>query len=258
MSLSIVLPTINESGNIALIITQIQTHFGSELQQIIVVDDNSIDDTCLLVEKMINSDHRINLIQRANPDGLTGAIRDGFKFSNAEYVAWMDCDGSMPVKDLKNMWDIINRDKYLVVVGSRFVQGGMVKGKLDKNNSIFDIYKNLKLSEDSFVAVLLSKLMNILLKAILNCKVKDLTSGFIIIQRKIITHNDFKGNYGEYFPILIRTLEDRKIQIKEVGYINLPRFSGESKTGTNLIKILKRGYPYLILSIKFKIKRKSI
>jgi len=257
MSLSIVLPTVNESGNISVILAQIQSYFGSELQQIIVVDDNSVDDTCLLVEKMMNSDHRINLIRRANPDGLTGAIRDGFKFSNAEYVAWMDCDGSMPVKDLKNMWDIITRDKYLVVVGSRFVQGGMAKGKLDKNNSIFDIYKNLKLSEDSLVAVLLSKFMNILLKAILNCKVKDLTSGFIIIQRKIITHNDFKGNYGEYFPILIRILEDRKIQVKEVGYINIPRYSGESKTGTNLIEILKRGYPYLILSIKFKIKRKS-
>ena len=258
MRLSIILPTINESGNIELIISQIQTHFGSKLRQIIVVDDNSIDDTCLLVEKMSNSDPRIHLIQRVNPDGLTGAIRDGFIFSDSEYVAWMDCDGSMPVQDLKKMWDVMVCDKYLVVVGSRFVQGGMTKGTLDKNNSIFDVYKNLKLSEDSFAAVLLSKLMNILLKLILDCKVRDLTSGFIILQKKIITHNDFKGNYGEYFPILMKTLENRRILIKEIGYINLPRYSGESKTGTNLIKILKRGFPYLILSFKFRIKRGSI
>ena len=52
-------------------------------------------------------------------------------------------------------------------------------------------------------------------------------------------------NYGEYFIYLVTSLLIRKQNIIEVGYICKTREHGESKTAPSLIKLIKRGLPYI-------------
>jgi glycosyltransferase involved in cell wall biosynthesis len=252
-NITIVLPTLNEEGNVGKVILSIFDLFKNEDFRVIIVDDNSVDKTREIVEEFTKNDARIQCIWRNPSDGLAGAIRDGVMLSKSSHVAWLDCDGSMPISDLYRMWTLSKKKPGYAVIGSRFVSGGMVKGQFTKNTGIIGIYRNLKISEDSFVAVVLSRIMNRMLRIILPTSVLDMTSGFIIIERKLLNYNDFRGFYGEYFPILVKILSERNVLFYEQAYINLPRVNGQSKTGSTLSALLRRGLPYLTISLKYRI-----
>ena len=102
-------------------------------------------------------------------------------------------------------------------------------------------------SEDSIVAILLSKNFNKLIGSLLSIGIKDLTSGFIIGKRKyFMTEEIFSRSvYGEYFIYLMKFLNNNKIEIVEVPYVCKPRLSGYSKTSTNYFSLLKLSVPYI-------------
>lgn len=55
-----------------------------------------------------------------------------------------------------------------------------------------------------------------------------------------------RGDYGEYFIDLIyRILLSKRFSVVELPYIMQSRRSGVSKTGTNLLHFLQRGWKYL-------------
>ena len=102
-------------------------------------------------------------------------------------------------------------------------------------------------SEDSIVAILLSKYFNKLIGSILNIGIKDLTSGFIIGKRKhFMTEEIFSRSvYGEYFIYLMKFLKNNNNLIVEVPYVCKPRLSVYSKTSTNYFSLLKLAVPYI-------------
>ena len=66
-SLSIVLPTINESENLKILIpeiTMVIQNMGLENYEILVVDDGSTDNTFELIEELRINDNNLNLIKR--------------------------------------------------------------------------------------------------------------------------------------------------------------------------------------------------
>jgi dolichol-phosphate mannosyltransferase len=163
---------------------------------------------------------------------------------------WLDADGSMDVESSKRIIQTYFSENCNAVVGSRFVDGGGYKGKTKEGFSL-KIFGNLFKSEDSLIAVFLSNILNRVLSRLLAVPVKDLTSGFIIIQKNFLKYEMFKGfNYGEYFISLILELTKKDAKIIEVGYVCKPRKYGQSKTSTNFIKLAKLSIPYLFLAIK--------
>ena len=67
--------------------------------------------------------------------------------------------------------------------------------------------------------MILSNLFNKLLSIFYKSGVKDITSGFIITNKKYIRKDFLNCIYGEYFIYLIANFIDQNINIKEVGYI---------------------------------------
>jgi dolichol-phosphate mannosyltransferase len=255
-NISIVLPTLDEVDNITPLIEDIMAYFKDEIDKIYVVDDGSIDGTRKVVSLISTDNDKVVLLKRDSPDGLAGAIRDGVMTSTSTFVAWLDADGSMPISDLRNMWDSNFRTLNSALIGSRFIPGGSPKGGQLNFRELYKTLLNLRVSEDSFLAVVLSKIMNKFLKHLLKSKINDLTSGFILLPRNIIKPAYFSGHYGEYFPILISHLQRSGVLLYEFSYINLPRVHGKSKTGTTFFSLLNRGWPYITASIKHRIKLK--
>lgn len=253
VSFTIILPTLNESKNIGVLIDQIFEVF-SELDDfhILVIDDQSTDDTQTEVTAISNVNNKVRLVIRDNPDGLTGAIKQGILIANTEFVGWMDADGSMPASALLNLWKAFD-SKTDLTVGSRFVTGGGFKGVTEESRNPISVYKNLKQSNDSIIAMLLSRALNKFLRLILTNRIKDLTSGFIIIRRNKLVLLDLQGYYGEYCPIFLYKCLQRNLKILEVPYINEPRKFGVSKTGTNLITLLRTGIPYITSAVKARL-----
>jgi len=253
--ISIILPVLNEEENLKFLIpdlSEILSKLVGENFEIIVIDDQSIDNTKTLVKDFVSSGYNIAYKLRNGVKSLPQSIFEGIEISKYKNVLWMDADGSMDVDSVKILISIFLNKDTDVVVGSRFVKGGGYKG-LEKNSSksFLNIIKNLKDSEDSALAVYLSIVFNKLLKTILSVKISDLTSGFIVGQKKYFDKEMFeKFTYGEYFVYVIMKLLKNDIQILEVGYFCKPRQFGKSKTSSSIFRLIRLSYPYLKIAYK--------
>lgn len=223
--ISIIIPTYNEAGNITALINEIRLALTGQQYEIIVVDDNSPDKTWQLVTKISLKNKRVKLIRRMDERGLTSAFNQGIDQSRGEIVGWLDADLSHPPVLLKKM--IAQLVRYDVVVASRYVAGG----------------SDLRQEK---TAVILSRLINRLAQVCLFKDFTDYTSGYILLNKSLLKKYRLIGDYGEYFLELIFYLKKNGKKIKEIGYINVSRRTGESKTATNWLGFLRRGIKYLI------------
>ena len=124
-SLSIILPTLNEYTNLKILIPQIIIEMNkfSELQyEILVVDDNSDDDTENLIHDFSVTNSNIKFIKRTNPPSLPMSIWEGINNSKSDYVVWLDADGSMPPTTISNLIKKQSQNKESVVIASNLLQ----------------------------------------------------------------------------------------------------------------------------------------
>jgi len=241
MKVSFVLPTLNEVDNIVPLIKEI-LHYVPDAYEFIIADDDSRDGTCESIEEYSKYNHcvKIIIIRRKENHGLTNSIRDGINIATGDVVLWMDCDFSMPPCDIPKLLNCINHG-YDIAVGSRFIRGGRFK-------------ENTKGTEDSALAVFLSRMMNYTIQFLLDYSFKDYTSGFIAIKTYIVKKLEINGDYGEYFIDLIFRAIKEGYKIIEIPYVCLPREKGESKTGSNISEYIKRGIPYITTSVKLRLR----
>lgn len=248
-SLSVILPTLNEGKNLEFLIPSIIRNFKSLSNftfEIIVVDDGSTDDTAEILNKL-NSENLINFVQRTKPPSLPMSIYEGIENAKYQNVAWLDADGSMSGDILKELVIKLIEKNDSVIIGSRFVDGGGYKGikELGKT-SIYSAIKNVYNSNDSVPGMIFSTLFNQFLRYILNVNVKDITSGFIVGNKKYFTKKIFeKSEYGEYFIYLMNDLYLNNVDIIEYGYVCETRMYGVSKTSSNILQLINRGIPYI-------------
>ncbi len=253
-SLSLILPTINESENLSILIPRIVRKFNDlniDNYQILVVDDGSTDDTIEVVNLMNASDEKIQILSRNNTPSLPNSIFDGITQSKYDNVMWMDADGSMTPEAVEKIILKYKENDENVVVGSRFVSGGGYKGVKDIGGySFFKAIRNVRKSKDSVAGMVVSIIFNKFLKIIFPENIKDVTSGFIIGKKKYFRENAFnRSSYGEYFLYMLNDLYFQKIKVIEVGYICETRVTGESKTASSLFQLIKRGIPYINAAI---------
>ena len=261
-NLSIVLPVINERLNLETLVPElltICTEIGIECE-VIVVDDGSTDSTDLFISDLQKVEPRVLRIDRSSRiKSLPESLNDGISLAQYEHVLWMDADGSMPASTVGNLVTSFNShddQMNLIVVGSRFVPGGGFKGSGDSGNAgLLEARRNLKATNDSFTAMILSRILNQYLYLTLKRCCKDPATGFVLTKKLHLISNPLKGSYGDYCPRFLYESRKSKIRIVEVPYICLPRKHGESKTGSNLAQLIKRGLPYVVMPLKIRFSR---
>ena len=136
------MPTLNEYTNLKILIPQIIIEMNkfSELQyEILVVDDNSDDDTENLIHDFSVTNSNIKFIKRTNPPSLPMSIWEGINNSKSDYVVWLDADGSMPPTTISNLIKKQSQNKESVVIASRFVAGGGYKGIEEAGKTSFSL-----------------------------------------------------------------------------------------------------------------------
>ncbi|MFA6570656.1 MAG: glycosyltransferase [Bacteroidota bacterium] len=232
--LTVILPTINEEGNIALLIRKIFKIFPQS--HIIVIDDNSTDNTQKIVNRLTNIHPKLQLVIRRAKPCLTKSINTGIRLCHSTYVAWMDADLSHPPEILLKLYDTARISG--CAIGSRF------KNKF----AIKSMYQN-----DTIIASFLSFILNIFIYLFLKINVRDYTSGFIVCRRSLLKSHNLVGDYGEYFIELVYYLSKLNVNIVEVYYKSPQRKYGYSKTGRNIFKLIYRGTKYIIMVIRLSL-----
>ncbi len=117
MKIAAVIPAYNEEKTIKKVIMDIKP----KVDEIIVVDDGSRDNTSLIAEKegVIVLKHIVNRDQGA-------ALQTGTEYAlklGADIIVHFDADGQHKVEDIEKLVNPIIKEGYDVVFGSRFLEG---------------------------------------------------------------------------------------------------------------------------------------
>ena len=214
-----VLPTYNEEENIENIIQQIlkeEKNQSKHTFSILVVDDNSTDETQTIVQRYISLNSKVHLVT-GQKKGLGDAYKRGFKFAlndlKADLIFQMDSDGQHDTSLIPHFVSYIEDGKD-VVIGSRFIDGGTTP-------------------DFSFSRLLMSKVGNLLVRYLGGItQVKDCTSGYRAIRASYLKELDFSylSTRGYSFQSsLICDLAWRGADISEIPIEFSSRQGGDSK-----------------------------
>lgn len=114
--ISIVIPTLNESANIAMVLDSIKKVLKDRSYEVLIVDGHSKDRTA---EIAIRKGARVIYDEK----GKGSALRKGLMAARGEIIISMDADLSNESKELLLLIDSIEIG-YDIAMGSRFLTGG--------------------------------------------------------------------------------------------------------------------------------------
>lgn len=123
LELAIILPTLNERGNLAPLVERIAAALSATRWEALIVDDNSSDGTADEARTLALSDPRVRVIQRIGRRGLASAAIEGFCATAAPYVAVMDADHQHDPALLTGMLEALKAGEADICVASRFAPG---------------------------------------------------------------------------------------------------------------------------------------
>jgi len=121
LSLSVVIPALNEEDGISDIVQRVLgtrdalRAVGVSRLEVIVVDDGSVDGTPQIVEQMEDVQlvcHPVNL-------GYGAAIKTGFGRATGDLLAFLDADSTYPPEYFAQLCQSIIRDEADIAIGSR-------------------------------------------------------------------------------------------------------------------------------------------
>ena len=226
------MPTYNEAGNIEdLILESVSSvkEFGIKDIEVIVVDDNSPDNTWDIAENTHCSDAIIRVIRRMEKPSLTNSINEGIREATKDVIVWLDCDFSHPPEKIPQLIFMLNQG-YDVAVNSRYTIGASEE----------------RVGKGGELQLFLSRLLNWSVRFLLYPSFSDYTSGFVAVKRGVFNKMTLRGDYGEYFvDFIFRVLKKDKYKVCELPFNAPPRRSGKSKTGETTFDYIRRGRKYI-------------
>jgi dolichol-phosphate mannosyltransferase len=236
---SVVLPTFNEAGNIVALIERVTAALDGVAHEILVMDDRSPDGTAQLAREAAQRYPQAQVIERDPPAGLTRSILDGIERSRGTFVAWMDCDFSHPPELLPELLAPLCAATADLTCASRYVHGGVD----DRGDA---------------TAVLASRVITLLGQWFIDRRVLDYTTGYVMAPRALLLELGLRGDYGEYCIDLLGRAALRGYRVRELPYQSVPRAAGESKTATNLLGFVRRGWRYLMVIARLWATRRRV
>jgi dolichol-phosphate mannosyltransferase len=105
MSISVVLPALNEAGNIGRLVEETYAAIPPErLVEVIVVDDHSEDATGDEIKALIKTHPSLRYLRHNARSGQSAAIRTGVLAAHGPIIATMDGDGQNDPHDIPNLF----------------------------------------------------------------------------------------------------------------------------------------------------------
>lgn len=190
--------------------------------EIIIVDDNSKDNTLKIVKKLSKKHKEIKYLHYENGPSRRENLAKSFLNAKEDIIAFMDADLSV---DLEYFNELINKTKENdIVIGSR--------------------YSGIK-AERSMKRLLISMIYNNFMKLLFNSKIRDHQCGFKVFKKEVIINLLDKLGYDKTFDrgwfwdveLLVRA-QNNNYKITEIAV----KWKGDKESTFNIkreLRILK-------------------
>jgi dolichol-phosphate mannosyltransferase len=214
VELVVVIPTYCERDNIAELVQRLRRGLTGIQWEVMLVDDDSPDDTAEVARSLSRLDRRVRCIQRIGRRGLSSACLEGMLASAAPVIAVMDADLQHDESRLPAMLSRIRDEGADLVIATRYAASGST-GSWDATRA-----------DMSRAATRLSRLVH-------RQDVSDPMSGFFMLKRTVLD-SAVRDLSAVGFKLLLDILATVKepIVIREEPYTFRNRRCGESKLDT--------------------------
>tara|TARA_B100001121_G_C18520715_1_gene541200 strand:- start:98 stop:793 length:696 start_codon:yes stop_codon:yes gene_type:complete len=228
-TLSVIVPCFNEEKDIEESLNRLLKE--QWINEIIVVDDCSTDQTLNIVKNLKTFNPKIKIIESEKNQGKGAAIAKSKSHITSEFVVIHDADLEYYPKDLKNMYEKIQELENGFLLGSRFLK----KNKL--------LYKRTYLA---------NKFLSKLFSLVYGTKVTDVATCYKMMSAKFFNQLSFKK---KGFDIEIEIVATYLNQYS--NYFETPiSYSARTYEEGKKIKILD-GFKYIVSILEFR-KNKQI
>jgi polyisoprenyl-phosphate glycosyltransferase len=109
MLLSIVIPVLNESDALPLLLRRLRGALDNLHWEVVFVDDGSSDDTARMIAREAQEDKRIRLLRFSRNFGHQAAVTAGLDFANGDAVVVMDADLQDPPELLPRLVELFQQ-----------------------------------------------------------------------------------------------------------------------------------------------------
>jgi len=206
--LSVVLPALNEEGNIERAVRNAAASVGPLVSsyEIVVVDDGSRDETPSILERLASEmGPRVNVVTHETNLGYGRALRSGFAGSRGRLIFYTDADNQFDLGELAGFLPAM--DGVDAILGYR---EGRQDGKFRK---------------------LVSNGYNGLASLAFGMRVRDLNCSFKLFRREALTSLPLSEDYFFIDTEIVVLLHRAGYRYREAGVPHYPRTSGQSTVG---------------------------
>ena len=228
MKCLIIIPAYNEAENIEKVVDNLISNFPQF--DYIIINDGSNDNT-----KEICKEKQYHVLNLPINMGIGGAVQTGYRYArDNEYEAavQIDGDGQHDVAYLEGMLEVLEKGQADAVIGSRFVdKEGFQSSRLRRVGIRF---------------------LSNLGKLLTGVKVKDITSGYRVVNRRFIEifAEDYPADYPEPEALVIVAVHGGKI-------VEYPVIMRERENGESSITLKKSIYYMCKVTLAMSIRRLS-
>lgn len=224
----IIIPAYNEEKNIEKVVDNIVKNYPQ--YDYVVINDGSRDAT-----RDVCKARGYEYINLSINLGIGGAVQTGYKYAKDkgyEVAVQIDGDGQHDIAYLEKMLPTIENDEADIVIGSRFIDKEGFQSSVTRRTGI--------------------KLLSGLIFICTGRKIKDVTSGFRVVNKKFIEI------YSQYYPIDYPEPEAIVAAVMNRGRIKeCPVIMHERQQGKSSINFVKSVYYMIKVSLAIIICRIS-
>jgi len=233
MKIEIVMPAYNAAKTIESVFNRIPPGFYNKIDKIIAVNDGSSDNTTNVIEKLSKQYNKLVVLNHEKNKGYGAAQKTGFNKAiefNADIVILLHSDGQYAPELLPKMIKPIEENNSDVVLGSRFLGGGALKGGMP-------LYKYLGNR-------ILTKIENIAY----GMHISEFHTGYMIYSKKALKTIKFNklSDTFHFDGEMVMMSGKKKIKIAEIG---IPTRYAEEESH---LKPIKYGLDVLKIILKEK------